>query len=259
MRWRVSIGLVLTALVVVMMSGRAMAVECDTRDVEGKSYAICAVDVRKETLRLFLYDDHDVPYGSFFAVDNALKPLGQSLQFAMNAGMYHDDRSPVGHYRENGTEKMRVIANAGPGNFGLLPNGVFCIAPGRAEVIETTAYLKRDAAECPNATQSGPMLVIDGKLHPRFLADGTSRYIRNGVGVSAGGNTAYFAISNDPVTFHEFGRLFRDLLKTPQALYFDGNISRLYAPQIRRSDLGRRLGPIVGVVAPVAPVAVSGN
>ncbi|MFC3119046.1 phosphodiester glycosidase family protein [Jhaorihella thermophila] len=171
------------------------------------------------------------------------------LAFAMNAGMYHDDRSPVGHYVEDGQEQMRVIPNAGPGNFGLLPNGVFCIRAGRADVIETRRYLVERPA-CTHATQSGPMLVIDGELHPRFLPDSTSRHIRNGVGTSADGRRVVFAISEGTVTFHEFGRLFRDGLGLPNALYFDGKISRLYAPGIGRNDVGFAMGPIVGVVEP---------
>ena len=145
-----------------------------------------------------------------------------------------------------------MIASAGPGNFGMLPNGVFCIREDRLAVIETGRFQTLDAAECPSATQSGPMLVIDGELHPRFLPDSTSRYIRKGVGVSEDGATAWFVMSDAPVTFHEFGSVFRDDLKVPQALYFDGNISRLYAPDIGRNDLGLRMGPIVGVVAPMA-------
>ena len=92
------------------------------------------------------------------------------------------------------------------------------------------------------------MLVIDGALHPRFLVDSDSRFIRNGVGTSADGKTAIFAISRRPVNFHTFGRLFLDHLNIDQALYFDGNVSRLHAPDLDRSDPGFRLGPIVGTV-----------
>ena len=118
-------------------------------------------------------------------------------------------------------------------------------------MVETQAFL--DAApDCDFATQSGPMLVIDGELHPRFLPDSTSRYVRNGVGTSADGQRAVFVISRNAVTFHEFGSLFRDVLKMPNALYFDGNISRLYATDLGRSDAGFAMGPVVGVVAPQA-------
>ncbi|WP_417677704.1 phosphodiester glycosidase family protein [Pseudodonghicola sp.] len=230
-----------------LFASAAGAVECRDTEYEGNRYTLCEVDAAQEDLRLFLKDDQGQLLGQFGAVNAMLAPRGEKLVFAMNAGMYHQDRSPVGHYVERGEELMQVVPNAGPGNFGLLPNGVFCIRPGRADVVETLRFLEQKPA-CTYASQSGPMLVIDGALHPRFLPDSTSRYVRNGVGTSADGARAVFVLSRDAVTFHQFGRVFRDALKLPQALYFDGNISRLYAPRIGRDDLGFALGPIVGVV-----------
>ena len=238
------------ALALMLWAAPAAAADCYDLEYQENSYTVCQVNLTSEDLRLFLYDGEGAPWGQFRKLDQALQAQGQQLGFAMNAGMYHQDRSPVGHYRQNGAEVMRVIPNAGPGNFGMLPNGVLCLNSGEASVIETLAY---NAAQptCRDASQSGPMLVIDGKLHPRFLKDSTSRYIRNGVGVSEDGRTAYFAISNNTVTFYEFASLFRDRLKTPNALYFDGNISRLYAPDLNRHDGGFPMGPIVGTVIPM--------
>lgn len=227
----------------------AHAAECEDVSWEGDSYTVCRVFPAEEELRLFLNDAEGAVYGHFRRIDTALSQEGKRLGFAMNAGMYHDDRAPVGHYVEDGKEVMRVVSNAGPGNFGLLPNGVFCLNAGQANVFETTEFVKSQRS-CAHATQSGPMLVIDGELHPRFLVDGTSKYIRNGVGTRADGKEVVFAISNNTVNFHTFGRFFRDYLSLPQALYFDGNISRLHAPDIGRSDAGFRLGPIVGTVVP---------
>ncbi|WP_306006819.1 phosphodiester glycosidase family protein [Aquicoccus porphyridii] len=234
-------------LVLLLVPGIAGAVECREMRHEGNGYAVCEVDARSADIRLFLKDDADQVIGNFRALDAILAAEGRRLAIAMNAGMYHSDRSPVGLFLEGGQEVQGLITSAGPGNFGLLPNGVFCIRAGRADVIETMRF-KREAPDCRDASQSGPMLVIDGKLHPRFLPDSTSRYVRNGVGTSEDGTRVVFAISNNAVTFHEFGRLFRDALNLPQALYFDGNISRLHAPALGRSDAGFPMGPIVGVV-----------
>lgn len=233
-----------------LLAGPVQAVECGQMRHDGKAYTVCRVDAAREELRLFLNDPATgKPLGSFGNVETLVEGQGRRLAFAMNAGMYHQDRKPVGHYVENGRESAPVIASDGPGNFGLLPNGVFCIGKGWARVYETKRF-QREAPACRHATQSGPMLVINGKLHPRFIENSDSRYVRNGVGTSADGKTAWFAISESPVNFHAFGRLFRDALKVPQALYFDGNISRLYAPGLDRYDGGFPMGPIVGVVTP---------
>ena len=231
--------------IALLWASPAAAVTCSDVDYQGKSYTACTVALETDALRLFHTDDAGNVLGSFSAIEATLDV--ETLSFAMNAGMYHDDRRPVGHYVENGVEKMRVVTNAGPGNFGLLPNGVLCINAGSAQVYETLAYVEQ-APICRDATQSGPMLVIDGALHPRFLSDGTSRFVRNGVGTTADGKTAIFAISNDAVTFYEFGSFFRDYLQMPNALYFDGKVSRLHAPALDRSDIGFQLGPIVGVI-----------
>ena len=218
----------------------------DCRDVafEGLPYTICEVSPREEPLRLFLNDASGRPYGSFEAVEEEHGPLA----FAMNAGMYHADRRPVGLYRQDSEELAPLVTQPGPGNFGMLPNGLLCLSAEGAFVVETLAYAE-GARACDSATQSGPMLVIDGELHPRFLPDSDSRHIRNGVGTSPDGARAVFAISRRPVTFHEFGRLFRDGLGLPDALYFDGNVSRLHAAPLGRSDMGSHMGPIVGLLA----------
>ena len=226
----------------------AAAADCARMDHDGQGYVVCTVHADEEPkLGLWLNDADGRKLNNFGGVRSTLTD-GQVLAFAMNAGMFHADYEPVGLFRSGSETHGKLVTAGGGGNFGLLPNGVFCTggsAPFR--VIESRAFAKSQP-QCRLATQSGPMLVIHGDLHPRFLVDSDSRYIRNGVGVSADGDTAWFAISDRPVTFHEFGRLFRDGLKARNALYFDGSISRLYAPQLRRNDFGWSMGPIIGLV-----------
>lgn len=219
----------------------AFAVTCSDVTWADARFSVCEVDSQADDLRLFHSDDDGKILGSFRALEDKLGPI----EFAMNAGMYHADRAPVGLYQEDGEVQSRIVLSDGPGNFGLLPNGVFCIRPdGHTAVMESHAYAPQ---ECRDATQSGPMLVIDGDLHPRFIPGGSSKHIRNGVGTSADETRAFFVISNEPVNFHTFGSFFKDHLGLDQALYFDGKVSRLFAPELGRDDIGFLLGPMVAV------------
>lgn len=224
------------------------AAGCGRMNHDGQGYVVCQVEAAQEpALRLWQDGADGRPLNNF---NNVRKTLAENerLDFAMNAGMFHPDYRPVGLLVVDGVERSPIVTGASRDNFGMLPNGVFCTGGARPfQVIESRAFAEA-RPDCRLATQSGPMLVIDGALHPRFLVDSDSRYIRNGVGVSPDGQTAWFAISDRPVTFHEFGRLFRDGLGLRDALYFDGSISRLYAPGVNRADFGRSLGPIIGLV-----------
>lgn len=236
-------SLICAAFLAVGLPNLAQAAPCRDAEFEGQSYTICEA-TPADDLRLFL-NGNIGPYGSFAAVNTALQAKGQELAFAMNAGMFHRDLRPVGLYVENGVQGARLITSDGPGNFGLLPNGVFCVGDTFA-VIESRAF-KAAPPDCRYASQSGPMLVIDGALHPRFLANSDSYNYRNGVGVTDDGR-ALFVITNDRVNFHSLARFYRDVLGVKNALYFDGSISRLYAPGLDRHDAGFPMGPIIGVV-----------
>lgn len=218
---------------------------CVSTTFETAAFTFCTAQAGAD-VRLFLNGADEAPYGGFGPVDRALAAQGRHLVFAMNAGMFQPDLSPVGLYIEDGVETHRIVTRAGPGNFGLLPNGVFCIGKGFS-VIESRAFAKAPPA-CRYASQSGPMLVLDGLLHPAFQADSTSFKIRNGVGVSADGGQAWFVIAETAVTFDRFARFFRDGLGARNALFFDGSVSRLYAPELGLGGTGFAVGPIVGLV-----------
>lgn len=234
------------ALFTFLIAPTISGAQCETVLFDGAEFTACEVELDHSDVRLFLRDEAGEVFGTFGRVESAL-PEGARLGIAMNAGMFHDDRSPVGLYVEDGEQEMRIITSDGPGNFGLLPNGVLCLGEARAAVIESRAFADNPPT-CRHATQSGPMLVIDGELHPRFLRNSDSYNIRNGVGVNADGDRMWMVISDQAVNFHHFARFFRDYLETPNALYLDGRVSRLHAPEIGRSDLGFPVGPILGVV-----------
>ena len=162
------------------------------------------------------------------------------LLFATNAGMFDSNLKPVGLYVEQGRELVHANIKSGRGNFHMKPNGIFYISAHGAAVAETQAFLKQ-RPQADLATQSGPMLVIDGRLHPRFDRRSTSLKARTGVGVRADGKVI-FAISEEAVSFDAFARLFRDALNCPNALFLDGgSASSLYAPTLNPPATSCRL------------------
>ena len=222
---------------------------CAPKDFDGAKFTVCRFDPRRENIRLFLSGTDGKPYGSLTALAAGLKAKGERLMFAMNAGMFRQDQSPVGLYVEDSRKLHEADTRGGASNFHMKPNGVFWIGDGVAGVTETSRYL----ANTPHArfaTQSGPMLIVDGKIHPKIRPDGTSQKIRNGVGACNGG-AVVFAIADEPVSFDVFARLFRDGLGCQNALFLDGSVSSLYAPELNRDDEIGPIGPIVGVVRPV--------
>ena len=218
---------------------------CDDEMFEGVRMTVCTFDPAAG-LSLYRADANGDPYGSLKAV-RADHP---DAAFLMNAGMYHADLSPVGLYVEDGVQAAPLVKGASPGNFGLVPNGVFWIDGGQAGVEETGAFAASGRTPA-FATQSGPMLIIDGAIHPKFIATSTSEKLRNGVGVA--GDEVIFMLSRDPVNFHRFARAFARR-GADNALFLDGTISQLWTKDTgtvggRSGLMGRYpVGPVVGWV-----------
>jgi uncharacterized protein YigE (DUF2233 family) len=220
---------------------------CREETFEAVDYYVCVVDPKRYEIGLYHLAPDGRPYHDL--KNFAAQMMGKAnVLFAMNAGMYQEDLSPVGLYVENGTKAHGLETAGASGNFYLKPNGVFFVdKSGAVGVLDTDSFVAA-APDVRLATQSGPMLVINDALHPKFEDNGKSRNIRNGVGIDGEGR-AVFAISKSEVSFGSFARLFRYELKCRNALYFDGVVSALSNGKVILVGGNYPAGPIVAVTA----------
>ncbi len=246
LRW-VSAGVASVAALALWLWWRAADAPCETRSFEGDAFTVCAFEPAQHELALVWADAEGQALGGFAALSERGGIDAKHVLFAMNAGMFDTSGAPIGLFVAGGVESHPINTKSGEGNFYLLPNGVFLVgAQGKVHVETTGRYGARAGGPPALATQSGPMLVIDGQLHPAFQPDGESRHVRNGVGV-ASPDRAIFVISEAPVSFGKLARFFRDVLKCDNALYLDGAVSSLWEPATFRRDDEHRLGPMVVV------------
>lgn len=222
---------------------------CQRAAFEGVRFIVCRYAPREDRLEL-AWQGRDGPLGSLPELQAWLGPRASRVRFAMNAGMFDPEQRPLGLFVQEGQEARPLNLAKGGGNFFLLPNGVFWVAAdGTPHIEETSKYTA--ARRHPRwATQSGPLLVQAGELHPKVAENGASLLIRNGVGVR--GEDAVFVISEQPVSFGRFARFMRDGLKCPDVLYLDGVVSSLWAPDMGRRDDRSGLGPFVVVLSDFA-------
>lgn len=240
------LGLVLLVILVPEVWLRAESAPCQRVMYEHSEYTVCEVDLRRQSVKLFWKKLDGQPYEYLSSLPRAVGKPSRRLLFATNGGMYHPDNSPVGLYIEEGRELVRANTSAGPGNFHMRPNGVFYVTGEVAGILETRSFIKQNL-QVDFATQSGPMLVIDGEVNTRFVRYGGSRKYRVGVG-SRDRNSVVFAISASEVSFGEFAHLFRDKLQCKNALFLDGgSATSFYSPVLGRNANFLPLGPIIGV------------
>ncbi|WP_226342531.1 phosphodiester glycosidase family protein [Deinococcus sp. AJ005] len=195
----------------------------------GMLYTVAEVDLTEDSLELhWLNPTTGQPYASFSQVQQRLRKTGKTMLFATNSGIYAPGLRPLGLHVEDGKTLVGINNARSGGNFALLPNGVFWIRGQRAGVTETGAY-KRLNPQPTFATQSGPLLLAGGQVHPAFNKGSSSFKVRSGVGVCKDGRVR-FAVSAGPVNFYAFAVFFRDRLNCPDALYLDGSISAYATP-----------------------------
>lgn len=223
-----------------------VASACESAMFEGARFTHCLADPAKHRIVTDLAPGDGAPYRSLAKFVAGRAEDAPEVAFAMNAGMYDEDGKPIGYYVENGDRLQELSRADGSGNFHMKPNGVFFGTGGKWQIRTSNDFYANVRDRPDFGTQSGPMLVIDGKLHPEIAENGPSKAIRNGVGIDAQGR-AHFVISEEPVSFGVLARYFRDELDTPDALFLDGNVSALWNPAANRVDGRAPIGPILVV------------
>lgn len=234
-------GFVLAGAVLAVPLSANAADLCNRLEERGADYLVCDFP-HPADLGLHWADAAGVPYRTFDALAADEKNAGRELRFALNAGMYDTDFRPMGLFVENGERKTRlntasISAEKGPvPNFYKAPNGVFYITPaGEAGIVTTEAFAKTER-QTRLATQSGPLLVIDGELNPILIPDSTDRNRRSAIGVCENG-AVRLVISDSRVNFHDLAELFRDRLGCRDVLYLDGGRGTgIYLPSMDRND-----------------------
>ncbi|SNR63465.1 phosphodiester glycosidase family protein [Hymenobacter mucosus] len=210
-------------------------------------YISYQVNPRQLTVRLYWQDERGEKFRSIRRLREWLAAHGQRLLFATNGGMYKAGNIPLGLLLEQGVVRTPLDAAQGVGNFYLKPNGVFYLtADGQPGIVSTTAFSK--VPQVHYATQSGPLLVLNGRVHPAFKPHSANLHIRSGVGLLPNGD-ALFAMSKEKVSFYDFAMYFqRQGCQT--ALYLDGFVSRTYLPEKQWTQTDGDFGVIIGVTEP---------
>lgn len=202
------------------------------------------VDPKTHTIQFYWKNDKGEVLQSIGNLKSYLESKNQELLFAMNGGMYMENLSPLGLFIQNSKTMTKLNLKHGSGNFYLKPNGVFYLTNDNTPVVCQTASFTNNG-NIKYATQSGPMLVFDGKINPQFVKGSKNTNIRNGVGILPN-NKVVFAISKQPVNFYDFALYFQNL-GCKNALYLDGFVSRMYLPAKQWIQTDGDFGVMIGV------------
>lgn len=203
------------------------------------------VDLQTQDLQFFWKDDKGEILKSIQHLKTFVESKNLTLTFAMNGGMFDKNFAPQGLFIQDKKIVAALDTSSGNGNFYLKPNGVFYITTDNLPFVCKTLDFK-DNGQVKYATQSGPMLVIDGQIHPVFKKGSKNLNIRNGVGILPN-NKVVFAMSKAEINLYDFAKYFQDL-GCKNALYLDGFVSRTYLPEKKWMQLDGRFGVIIGVV-----------
>jgi quercetin dioxygenase-like cupin family protein len=141
-----------------------------SREYETVGYVISGrakLDLEGQTLNLKAGDAWLVPAGAMHEY-TIIEPF-TAVEATAPPSEVHG-RDELSDWQDDCNTATRTGAPSQIPNFYKKPNGIFYVGDGEAGILETGKFL----AQKPKAnftTQSGPMLVIDGAIHPAFIVN----------------------------------------------------------------------------------------
>ncbi len=199
---------------------------------EDARYHLFRVDRAEWTkLRLTWLGADGKPLLDFNGLKRDLAAKGQKIVFATNAGIYERGPKPCGLTICGGRELVPLNLRPGEGNFYLKPNGVFFLDDKSGPGVMEAAEFGNSGLKPHLATQSGPLLLRNGVIHPAFNLNSPNKRLRNAVGVRSDGQIIFVMSDREDrtlgrVTFHQLSRFFL-YLGCRDALFLDGDISTM--------------------------------
>lgn len=209
-----------------------------------RDFVVYPVNTKNEKVEFFWKNNQNQPFRNIQNLKKYVDTKNQDLKFAMNGGMFIENNIPKGLYIENYKTLHPIDTLSGEGNFYLKPNGIFYMTRSNESAIISTENFKTDS-DIRFATQSGPMLIINGKINPIFQKNSGNLNIRNGVGILKNGNPV-FVMSKKKINFYHFASFFKSL-GCKEALYLDGFVSRAYFPEENWIQEDGDFGVMIGI------------
>lgn len=211
---------------------------------QSKDFVDYKYNPSKENIGLFLKNSNNKPYASLNTLKEELTKNNKQILFAMNAGMYMENLMPLGLYIED-SKTIRKLNEAKNkyGNFYIEPNGVFFKTTNSFHIVSREKYQIISKNNISFATQSGPLLIIDGGINSN-ITKLTGSTTRNAACINDE-KDLILTISTKSVTFSELANHLKNNLHCQNAIFLDGGISDYL--DTNHNGLIRGLGPLIAI------------
>ncbi len=218
----------------------------------GQEYDAIIINPHKQEVKLHWLTKENTPYKNLNAIKKDLAKNHCTTLMLTNGGMYLEGNVPQGLFISENKEYRPIDTTSNKyGNFYMKPNGILYRDGSGVNIITTDTFIKKYKTNYNilYATQSGPMLVINGEINHQFYPQSKNLNLRSGVGVLLNGNIVFIISRSNNTNFHDFASIFKDIFGCKNALYLDGAISKMYLKNLRPNDLSGNFGAIISVTS----------